>query len=425
MWPFTKFPSLPDSEVLERTVSIGTPDAVALLGYGTPGVSDVSDFAAFTLSAWYRACAVHSGAVAQLPLQTLETDSDGRTAVMPSWMDNPCSWPGPDGTTQTRMTPFEFFETIDLHLLHWGDAFLQHMRNGAGAIVGLWPVHPGLVAPEWDASRPGGKRFVVTMDPDRDGGELRTETFDADSMTQIMGVSLDGLRGMSRIALARRGLTGMINADEVASAQLTNGATISGLVTPGDDDITPAEALTISDTINEKMTGPHNSGRIPVINRRLTFTPWTMSNVDLQFLESREFAISEVARWIGIPANLLFKDNAVSTWGTGVEIVNRGLRQYSLSPETTRIQQRLSLLHSNPRRRAEFDYTAFVQPSTEDMIKSILEQVNGGLITVNEGRAKLNLPTIDGGDLLRTPAGAAPPPVAPAGLDPAPEGTTP
>jgi phage portal protein BeeE len=100
---------------------------------------------------------------------------------------------------------------------------------------------------------------------------------------------------------------------------------------------------------------------------------------------------------------MLARSGAVSNWGTGIEEQNVGLGRTVLSPWAQRLDQRLSRLL--PRTQwAEFDFAGLERANPEDEIRLLLEQVAGGLLTVDEARAIRNLP----------PLGPASPPAAPA-----------
>lgn len=376
--------------------SVADPQLAVMLGY-TPadGSVIVTSRTALTLSAVYRAVSIVVGSIASLTLRTIQTDGDGQRKPVGSFLDNP----GGD-----RYTPFEWAELVMISLVLKGEIFLQHIYNAAGAIAWLNPVLPEQVAVYWDAARPGGKRFEVKQ---ADGEPLK---LDSRSMTQIMGMSLDGRRGISPIGAARTSLGTALAGDQAANRQFTQGAMIAGMVTPEqDEDIDEDEALTIKRMINRTMIGPEHAGDIPVINRRLKFSPWTMSAKDAQFIESRTFSVDEVGRWFGVPPHLLGLTEKSTSWGQGIAEQNRGLARYTLKNWTSRVEQRLSRLLVNPRKMVQFDYTEFTAPSPEDNVALIISQVNAGLITPNEGRQRLNLAPIEGGDVLRTPAGAAAP----------------
>lgn len=400
-WP-RKWRSPSTSASASASVSVSDPLFAAMLAGGLigDGTPTVTERTAMSLSAVYRAVSLGAGTIAALPLRTLRTNRDGTRERARSWLDDP---------GYGQQTPFEWRELAVVHLWLHGNAFGLHVYNGAGSLVGLNWVHPLAVQVELDAGAVGGKRFDVQLDEGQ--GHLRTEQFDATTMTHIPGLSFDGLRGASPITLARLSLGGAIAGDKAHNRMMTSGAMVAGLVTPdADEDLTEAEATTVKDTVTRAMTGVENAGQIAVINRKLRFQPWQLSAVDAQFMASRAFSIEEVARWWGLPPHLLGQVEKQTSWGTGVKEQNRGLAAYTLQPWTTRIEQRCSRLLSRSQ-VAEFDYAQFLAPSPDEEIRLLLEQVNGGLITPNEARRVRNMPPVGGpeNDRLRLPAGAGDP----------------
>jgi hypothetical protein len=158
--------------------------------------------------------------------------------------------------------------------------------------------------------------------------------------------------------------------------------------------------------LQRKMLGSENAGDVAVINRRLKFEPWSMNNTDAQWIEARGFQVDEVARLLGVPKVLLMEDGA-STWGSGIAELVSGWVRFSLAGWTSRLEQRLSRLLSQPR-FVEFDYSGLLKPTPADEINLLIAQVNQGLITTNEARRIRNLEPVADGDALRTPPGAAP-----------------
>lgn len=402
MWPFKRATERPTSPVEEtpgevelRTnssplLSISNPAVAEYLGYAYPSYSGVSvnETTAVTLSAVYRACNIIAGILASMPLRSIRENSEtGIRAIVPSFLDELA---GPDSYTN-----FECVEQFVWHMLLHGEAFLMHRYNGAGALVGVTPVHPLSVGVYWDTTLPGDKRYEVSLD----SGEQ--VTLDARTMTQIMCNSLDGLRGMSLITVARNSLGTAVSGDRTAARLFKNGALVSGMVTP-EDDLSDDDAKAIKSDLRSKMLGQDNAGDIAVINRKLKFTQWSLSAADAQFLESRKFSIEEVARWFGVPPHLLMQTEKQTSWGTGVEEQNRGLRLFTFLPWAERIEARLSKLLPRTQ-KAEFDFTRLERSSPEDEAKTAVELVNAGLMTPNEARRQRGLPPLPGGDELRVP----------------------
>lgn len=380
-----------------KAITIGLSDP-AVAGYfgvspSAAGVP-VTEGTVLGISAVMRAVEIVSGTIAGLPLRTL-LDSNGKRKRVASWLDDPA---GPDG--QTR---FEWTETIVAHLMLHGNAYLAHLVNGGGEIIGAIPVHP-LAVREIPLQAGTGelsptRKWAVSM---ADG---TVREFTDRQMTHIPALSMDGTNGMSIIAYGRRSLGTTIAGDQAAANTFANGAMVAGIVTP-EEDVDEDDAKKIKSSLDRKMTGLDNSGRLAFVNRRLKFTPWTMTAADAQFLESRQFQVEEVARWTGVPPHLLMQTEKQTSWGTGVTEQNRGLARYTLSRHTGRIESRLSRL-MGPARFAEFDFAGLERPVAEVEIGLLIQQVQAGLMTVNEARAIRNMEPIEGGEVLRA-GGTAP-----------------
>lgn len=371
----------------ERAHSISDPLFASYFGVA-PVVSGVAvtEQNALGLTAVWRAVSLIAGTCAALPLRTYRRVGEEKQALG-SFLDDPA---GPQ--TPLPLTQFEWVETVLAHLLLHGNAFLLHIVGGAGQIIGLMPVHPASVGVE-TANVPGGRLYRVSL---LDGTHLR---LDATSLTHIMGLSTDGIRGYSPIHIARQALGAGIAGETAAARMFANGAMVSGLVTP-EDDLTEAEAQLIKDSLQRKMLGLENAGDVAVINRRLKFERWSLSAEDAQFIEQRQFSIAEVSRLYGVPRELLSEAGATS-WGSGIQELVRGFLRFTLDPWLTRIEQRLSQLLPSPR-FVEFERKALLQGSPQEEMDLIIQQLSAGLLTVDEARALLNRPA------LTTPAAPAP-----------------
>ena len=369
----------------QNSISIGDPALVELFGLSTPNYAgvEVGEQSAIGISAVYRAVALISGTIATLPMRTLRDTGDGMRQRVSSFLDNPGGTMGP--------TPFEWTETVLLHLLLHGNAFLRHVYGGAGQILSLEPVHPLCVTVERAPQLPGGKLFKAYLE---DG---RIEEYDARTMTHIPALCSDGLRGLSPISVARNSFGTAIAADRAAGRMFSNGMLIAGMVTP-EDEVDADEVETIKKAIEANVSGWENAGGVPVINRRLKFTPWTMSAEDAQFLQSRQFQVEEIARWFGVPPHLLMQTEKQTSWGTGVESQNRGLSRFSLNSWAVRIEQRLSRLLPNPR-FVEFDFAGLERPTPEEEIKLLIMQVEAGLLTIDEARGIRNMKPLEKSEL--------------------------
>ena len=369
----------------QRSLSISDPALAGYFNIGNPSYAgvNVGESTALGLTAVWRAVSLISQTVAQLPLRTLR-DVDGVRTRVSSFLDTPG---GPEGPTS-----FEWTETVLVHLLLHGNAFLAHQYNGGGAVIGLTPIHPLCVSVECHPDAVGGLLFTATL---ADGSR---RTFDATTMTFIPALTVDGIKGLSPISVARNALATAVAGDRSAARMFANGALISGIVTP-EEDLTEDEGKVIKESLDRKMSGWENAGDIALVNRKLNFMPWTMSAEDAQFLQSRQFQIEEIARLYGIPPHALMQTEKQTSWGSGVAEQNRGLSRTVLAPWCARIEQRLSRLLPKPR-FVEFDMAGLERGSPAEEIDLLIKQVQAGLLTVNEARRIRNMDPIPGGDSL-------------------------
>lgn len=364
------------------------PVADTLAAYFTPaGLIDLSgvrvtEATALGLSSLFRAVTLISGTLASLPLRTMRaTDLAGSREVVPSIFDNP---DGDDG-----QTPFEWKESLFLHALIHGAAYALKVRNDGGGLVRLPLLHPLTVRVEPPSQQDykrgtlprGGKWFRVNL---ADGTQKR---LDAEDVWHMPAISSDGIDGMGLLQLARQSIATGIAGDKAAGNMFANGALISGLATPDSEDDITDDVPEIRRQLNRSVSGHENAGAIAVVNRRLKFTPWTMTAVDAQFLQSRQFQIEEISRWTGVPPHLLMQTEKQTSWGTGVDEQNRALGRTVLNPWSTRFEQRASRLLAKPR-WVEVDFTALERPAPDREAETDLKQVAAGVMTVAEYRAK-------------------------------------
>ena len=357
----------------DPTFSVGDAalsEYLGLSGSTIAGVS-VNQTSALGLSAVYRSVALISGTVAGLPLKTYRRTDTTKTRV-PSFLDDPGG--------ATGLTSFEWTELVLAHLLLSGNAYLLHVYGGAGQIVDLQPIVPSAVAVE--PHDEFGKVFKIT---DRHGKVRELTPLD---VSQIMGPTLDGLRGLSVISVARQSLGTAIAGDMAAARMYSNGLMLGGILTAADT-VTPEQADAIKAGFKARAQGVRNSGDVAFVPADVKFSPWTMSAEDAQFLELRKHSVDEISRLFGVPREMLSEAGA-SSWGSGIQELVRAFQKFCLAGWAARIEQRLTrLLPKNS--FAEFDFSGLLQPSPEVEITLLLQQVAAGLITVDEARAIRNM----------------------------------
>lgn len=362
--------------------SIGDPALAEYLNSGGWNESGetVTERSALAFTAFWRGVQIISGTIAGLPLKTYR-DAEGERLEVASIFDDPCP---------AYFTRFEWVQFVMVHLCVHGNAYLLHQYNDAGALASLFPLHPSMVSVR---NEPGvGRVFTVNIPgegPDHWGHNLELTEED---ITQVMGMSLDGLTGLSPISICRNSLGAGLAADKAAARQFASGLMIGGLVT-SDENLEREDAEAVIAGLKSKMGGVNNAGDLAFVNASLKISPWSMTSEDAQFLESRVHQVEEVARILGIPPHLLGQTEKQTSWGTGVAEQNRGLARYTLRNYTTPFEQRCSKLLATPR-FVEFDYKGLLQAAPEVEIPLLITQLQAGLLTKDEARGIMNLPPL-------------------------------
>lgn len=384
-------------ETEERTFSVSVADPAFLeffgLGRSITG-QQISETSVLGLSAVWRAVNLIAGTIASLPLKTFQTLQDGTREQVGSFIDNPA---GPDS-----LTSFEWKEMLIGHLILYGNAFGIRRRNDLGATLGLELVHPSNVAIR-QAAVFGNKIFTITTADSETA--VNTVELTSRDVVHFTGFMTDGIRGIGLIQIAKNSL-GISQAAEVsAGRQFASGALVSGIVTPKlDEEVDEEDAKKIKASFRNNVLGANNAGDIAFINRALDFQKWEMTNEEAQFLQARAFQVEEIARWTGVAPHLLMQTEKQTSWGTGIEEQHRALGRHTLKPWSDRVEQRISTLLRSPK-FAEFDFAGLEQPNAKDEITLLINQVNAGLLTLNEARRIRNLPPVDGGNEPRGLAG--------------------
>ena len=116
------------------------------MGGSTAG-KNVTERSAMQMTAVYSCVRVLSEAVAGLPLHLYKYRSDGGKEKS---IDHPLYFllhdePNPE------MTSFVFRETLMTHLLLWGNAYAQIIRNGKGEVIALYPLMPNRMTVDRDS----------------------------------------------------------------------------------------------------------------------------------------------------------------------------------------------------------------------------------------------------------------------------------
>ena len=122
-----------------------------------------------------------------------------------------------------EMTSFVFWETLMTHLLLWGNAYAQIVRDGKNTVLGLYPLLPENV--EVDRDESGELYYIYHAYTDEVPGEQNKDIyFRRDEIFHVPGLGFNGLIGFSPIAMMKNSLGTSIVVDKYGSSFFKNGA---------------------------------------------------------------------------------------------------------------------------------------------------------------------------------------------------------
>ncbi len=295
-----------------------------LLSPNTKSGRKVTDDIAMTLSAVYGAVRILSDGVATLPVKVTRGDGAAAEPVEPPpfWVREPSSiW-----------SPIDIRTQIMVSILHRGNAYVATIRDPAGAVIELVPLDPQRVTPKIVAGR------LVWEVAGHD------EVLTARDCLHIRGLVKPGdLKGMAPLDYAAESVGLGLAAQDFGAAHFGNGA-LPGAVLETESQMSPEGAKLWRRTWNDLHKGPNNANKIALLTEGANLKTIGVSPEQSQFLGTREFQVSDIARFFGVPPHLLQDATGSTSWGSGLAEQTVNYVTHSLRPWVERIEDAFTRL---------------------------------------------------------------------------------
>jgi len=201
-------------------------------------------------------------------------------------------------------TWLEFAEMVQCGLVLRGNGYAVIIRNWRGQPVKLVPINPDRCA-LWET--PDGELFYrVTPFGLHEMAELRDMPFliPFDDMFHLRGLSVNGLLGASRIALARDAIGLTIAQERQSATWIGAGSRPSGVLST-EQKLNDADVKRLKSRWKEINAGLQNSGKAAILEAGLKWTPLSISAKELEFIAGRQFQVQEIARMFRIPPHMI------------------------------------------------------------------------------------------------------------------------
>ena len=365
------------------------------MGGSTAGKA-VNERSAMQMTAVYACVRILSEAIAGLPLHLYKYGCDGSKEKA---VEHPLYFLLHDEPNK-EMTSFVFRETLMTHLLLWGNAYAQVIRNGKGEVIALYPLMPNRM--EVNRTDKGQLYYqYTTSSDDAPTVEGSTAVLMPEDVLHIPGLGFDGLVGYSPIAMAKNAIGLAIATEEYGAKFFANGAAPSGVLEhPG----TIKDPQRVRDAWMSQFSGSRNAGKVAVLEEGMKYTPISISPEQAQFLETRKFQINEIARIFRVPPHMV-GDLEKSSF-SNIEQQSLEFVKYTLDPWVIRWEQSLqrTLLSSEEKKRYYFKFNleGLLRGDYASRMTGYATARQNGWMSANDIRELENLDRIPaelGGDL--------------------------
>lgn len=299
-----------------------------LFGRTTSG-ENVDEFKAMQTTAVYACVRILAEAVASLPIHVYELTSNGKEKKI----DHPLYFllhdePNPE------MSSFIFRETIMSHLLIWGNAYVQIIRDKAGRVISLYPLLPDKMSIHRDGSGKLYYKYQRQTEENPNFKDKGTVLLKQENILHVHGLGFDGLIGYSPVAMVKNAIGMTLATENYGAAFFKNGANPGGVLEhPG----ILKDPKRVRDSWNAVYNGATNAHKVAVLEEGMKYTQVGIPPEEAQFLQTRKFQINEIARLYRIPPHMV-GDLEKSSF-SNIEQQSLEFVKYTLDPWVVRLEQ--------------------------------------------------------------------------------------
>ena len=339
-----------------------------------------------TLSVYYACIRNISEDIAKLPFIIYERSEGkrGKTRALTHHLyDILQQEPNPE-TTSNRLR-----ELMTGWALAWGNAFAEIERDGTGRPVRLWPIHPS----RCNLHRVDG---LLVLDVSASDMGMSAVSLPYSDVFHLANFSDDGISGLSVGQLAAESVGLGLAAQSYGAQFFGNGATPS-LVLSHPGKLGAVEQANLRESW-KKRHGGKNSAGVAVLQEGIKIDRISVPPEEAQFLQSRQFQISEIARWFRMPPHMV-QDLSRST-NNNIEHQSIEYVTNTLMPWANRWEKEAEKKLLDPRERKQYDinhlFQALLKGDSKTRSEFYRTMVNLGAMTPNEVREAEDMNPIPG-----------------------------
>jgi HK97 family phage portal protein len=361
-----------------------------LIGSQSLSGENVTESTALTNSAVWNATSLISGTIGALPLHLMQRKGKTKQIV-----DDRKIYRLMHDSPNPYMTAMAFREAMMAHVLLWGNAYAEIVRNGLGDVVELWPITPNRVTP---FMRDGELVYKIQMPT---GPAV---TLSREKVLHVPGLGFDGFQGYSVVAMARKSI-GLGMAMETFGSMFFGQGTNPGVIVSHPGTLSTQGHENLQSSLIAAYSGLNKSHKLLLMEEGMKVEKYGIPPNDCQFLESRQFQIPEVARWFNLPPHKL-KDLTKSSF-SNIESEQISFVTDSILPWLVRLEANynMQLLSASDKSLSGYGRLYF-----KHIVEGLLRgdaasraafytvMLDKGVFSINEVREKEDMDPVEGGD---------------------------
>ncbi len=349
----------------------------------------VTEDTALTYSAVWNAFVLISGTIGSLPLHLMRPDGRNKKQATEQSLYQ---------VLHTRYNPYMTAmagrECMAWHILSWGNGYAEKVFNGYGDIIELWPIAPDRVTPKMEDSK---LVYGIRLPS---GNDI---TLSREKILHIPGVGFDGFVGYSIIAMARKSI-GLGMAMETFGSKLFSQGINPSAIIKHPNQVKDIGAM--RQALTEVYAGLGNSQRLMLLEDGMDFEKIGIPAEDSQFLQSRQFQITDVARWTNLPVHKL-KEMSKSSFNN-IESEQGSFVTDSMLPWLIRFEQNYNMQLLTPAQLKQGYYfqhiiEGLLRANASDRAEFYSKMFNIGVMSINDIRQLENMNPVEGGDIHLVP----------------------
>ena len=337
----------------------------------------------FEIVAFFSAVSLISDTISTLPCGAYLRLGSTRRPLnpRPMWLDQP------DIDLSTRAA---FFQQVFSSLLVHGNSYTRVFRDAQGQVVNLVNLDPEKM--EVERSKIGRKVYKYQDEP---------KPLNSDEVIHIVDLILPGeLKGMSRVETLKQSLGLNIALNDYAARFFGTGASAAGVIEfPGN--LTSEQAKQLADGFDARhRNGTRRAHKTGVLSGGAKFVSTQTDPERSQALESRKFAVEEIARAFNVPLHLLGVPGTASY--ASVEQNNLQFVSMTLRPLAEKVEAAFSRLLPGDA-FIKFQFADLLRADLEARVRSYSVGTQAGFMSTNDVRRLEDMEPVVSGDQYRVP----------------------